>query len=310
MVILKKASESEKMSVQGHKVAVTNLDKIYWPEEKYTKGDVIAFYHNMAPTILPYLKDRPMVLRRNPHGITEPGFFQKDTSDMHLPPWIKTTTITHEKGDVRYLMVQDEAALIYVANLGCIELNPFISRAKYLAFPDYLIWDLDPEDISFNQVVDVALELNEILEQIQVKGYCKTSGGRGLHIYVPLGAKYTYEQVQNFARLIAVLVNKKLPKITSLERMPANRQKKVYIDTLQNEHTKTVAAPYCLRPKPHAPVATPLKWSEVKHGLKPEAFNIRTIHSRLIKVGDIFKPVLGPGIDLKKCLRLLDKLLL
>lgn len=300
-----KISADKTVFIQGHSVIFSNFDKVFWKDENYTKGDVFQYYHELAPIILPHLKDRPMVLHRHPQGIKEEGFFQKDTSELHLPNWIKTMEIAHTTGVVRYLMVQDEASLMYVVNLGCIELNPFNARFNYLKYPDFLVWDLDPEDISFDHVIEVALVIHDILEKIGVKSYCKTSGGRGLHIYVPLAAQYSFETAKNFGKLVATLVNQKLPEITSLERMPAKRQKRVYIDTLQNEHTKTLAAPYCLRPKAHAPVATPLKWSELKPSLKPDDFNIKTVPTRVKKIGDIFKPVLGPGMDLKKVIELL-----
>lgn len=306
MVTLKK-TDDEKISVQGHVLHLSNVDKVFWKEEKYTKGDLIQYYHSIAPVILPYLKDRPMVMRRNPNGISEEGFFQKNTSTLHLPSWIKTIDIQHEEKMVQYLIVQNEATLLYIVNLGCIELHPFNSRIHYLEYPDFLAWDLDPEDISFDHVVEVAQTIHEILEKIEIKSYCKTSGGRGLHIYIPLDAQYDYDQVQHFAQIIAIMTHERLPKITSLERMPAKRQQKVYIDTLQNEHSKTLVSPYCIRPKPHAPSSMPLKWSEVKPGLNPANFNIRTTLERVEKLGDIFKPVLGRGVNFKKSLKLLER---
>lgn len=299
-------SNEERLKINGHILKISNPEKVFWKEENYTKLDVIKYYHEIASTILPYLKDRPMVLRRNPQGINDDGFFQKDTSTLKLPSWIKTIKIQHANKVVKYLMVQDEATLIYIVNLGCIELNPFNSRAVSLENPDYLIFDLDPEDISFDKVIETAQAIHKILEKIEVKSVCKTSGGRGLHVCVPLGGNYTYELMKKFAVIIAEKAHQKLPAFTSLERMPAKRQKKVYIDVLQNEHTKTHAAGYSLRPKSHATVSAPLRWSEVKCGLDPKDFNIITVPKRISKVGDLYKPILGHGIDLKKALSLLE----
>jgi len=309
MVILKKESESVILKANNHNIILSNPNKVYWKEEDYTKSDLIQYYHMMAPYILPYLKNRPMVMRRNPDGIDHPSFFQKDTSKLNLPSWIKTIKIQHDTGLTQYLIVQDEACLLYVVNLGCIELNPFNSRVKYLDRPDYLVFDLDPEDISMSKVVETAHVLHEILEKAKIANYCKTSGGRGLHIYVPLNAKYTFEQVRRFAEIIAIAAHQQIPEFTSLERMPAKRQKKVYIDTLQNDFSKTLAAAYCIRPKPHAPVSTPLKWSEVKPNLDPSVFNIISLPKRIKLVGDIFSPVLGPGVDLQHSLKKLEKLI-
>jgi len=307
MVILKKESEGEILKANNHKIILSNPGKIYWKDDHYTKSDLIQYYRAIAPFILPYLKDRPMVMRRNPDGIDHPSFFQKNTSTLNLPSWIKTIKIQHEVWLTQYLIVQDEATLLYVVNLGCIELNPFNSRVKSLEKPDYVVFDLDPVDIAINKVVETAHVLHDILEKAQIPNYCKTSGGRGLHIYVPLHAKYTFEQVRNFAEIIAIAAHQQIPEFTSLERMPAKRQKKVYIDTLQNDFSKTLAVAYCVRPKPHAPVSTPLKWSEVKPNLDPTAFNMTTLPKRLKEVGDLFTPVLGPGIDLQKSLKKLEK---
>ncbi len=303
-----KTKQDAKLKVDGHELIFTNADKVFWKEEGITKGDVIEYYHRMSPILLPYLKDRPMVMRRNPDGAQEAGLFQKDTSNLHLPTWAKTITLTHEQGDVKYIIIQNEASLLYIVNLGCIELNPFNSRIKSLENPDYLVWDLDPQDVPFEKVVETAQVIHEILEGCHIRSFCKTSGGRGLHIYVPLHAKYTYAQTKQFAEIVAVMAQQQLSDITSLERMPAKRRNKIYIDILQNEHTKTLASVYCLRPKPHATVSTPLKWDEVKPGLDPSKFNIKTIFKRLEKLGDIFSLVLGPGIDIGKAIRHLEKM--
>lgn len=289
--------------MQKNKLNLTNLDKIYFPKEKITKGDVIAYYDKIAPFILPYLKDRPQSLHRHPNGIAGESFFQKDVGEMP-PDWVRTEKIYSEsnKKYLHYLFISAKPSLLYAANLGCIEMNPWFSTFKHLDKPDYLVLDLDPENIDFKYVVEVALSLHKLLDKIGARNYCKTSGARGLHIYVPLGAKYTYKQAKQFTHLIAMIAAKQLPKIVSLERHPAKRQRKVYIDYLQNAKAQTLACPYSLRPKPGATVATPLEWKEVKPGLDPKKFNIRTIFPRIKKHGDLIRPILGKGVNLKKAL--------
>jgi bifunctional non-homologous end joining protein LigD len=284
--------------------AFTHLDKVFWPKEGYTKGDLIEYYRQMGSFILPYLKDRPESLRRYPNGIEQEGFFQKNV-DGSLPEWIESIKIEHEGKSVNYMIIQDLSSLLFAINMGCIDLNPFNSRIMSLDYPDYMILDLDPVDISFSKVVEVALAAHEILDELDIPNYCKTSGSRGLHIYVPMGAKYTYKQTKEFALVLAQLVHERLPEITSLERSPSKRQKKVYPDFLQNNFGQTLAAPYCVRPKAGATVSTPLLWSEVKIGLDPHEFTIKTIFKRLksMKNKDLFSPVLGKGINLKKVLQ-------
>lgn len=288
-------------------MTLTNLDKVFWPEEGYTKGDVIAYYEAIASTILPYLKDRPMVLNRHPNGIKDKGFFQKNVSLSKFPSWIQTAKITHHERTIEYVLVQDKDTLIYIANLGCIELNPFHARVKSITHPDYLMIDLDPESVPFQKVIEAAMVVHEIFEELEVPNYCKTSGGRGLHIYVPLGAKYDYEQVQLVGKLIALLTQERLPKLISLERSPAKRQRQIYIDIPRNASGQTLAAPYSLRPRPHAPVSTPLDWKEVTTDLDPLAFDIKSVPKRIKKKKDPFKPVLGTGINVKQILARLQE---
>lgn len=283
------------------KLELTHLDKIYWPNENITKGNLIDYYEKIAPYILPYLKDRPESLHRNPNGIDKPSFFQKDLSKH--PQWIQTTKIAHKEKDVNYLLIQDKDSLLYAVNLGCIEINPLLSRIQSLDKPDFVLLDLDPEDIEFDKVVDTALVIHDILENLDIPNYCKTSGATGIHICIPLQAKYSYIQAKQFANIIAELAHQQLPDITSLERSPKKRQKKVYIDYLQNNFGQTITPPYSVRPRPFAPVSTPLEWSELTHGIDPTQFNIHNLFKRLEKKGDLFKPVLGKGINLAKCLK-------
>jgi len=295
------------IKIGGKKLKLTNLKKVYFPDEGYTKGDVIEYYRKVAQYILLYLKGRPESLNRHPNGIDGESFYQKDVAALP-PDWVKTEMIysEHNEKEINYLVCNDEATLVYLANLGCIEINPWFSRIEKIDNPDYLVIDLDPEDISFDKVVEAALAVKEILDIAGAKSYCKTSGATGLHIYVPLGAKYNYEVARNFAYIVAQFAYKKVPGFTSLQRSPSKRQKKVYLDYLQNRPGQTLAAPYSIRPRKGAPVSTPLKWEEVKIGLSPDQFNIKNTLERLGKTGDIFKDVLGKGIDITKCISKLE----
>jgi DNA ligase D-like protein (predicted polymerase)/DNA ligase D-like protein (predicted 3'-phosphoesterase) len=283
---------------------LTHLDKILWPKEKITKGDLIQYYSKISSWILPYLKDRPESLRRFPNGIEATSFFQKNLENH--PDWIETASIQHEKKEVHYLLIQNEESLLYAANLDCIELHPFFSRVQKLEKPDFLIFDLDPKGASFLKVIQVAQALHQVLEEFEVPSYCKTSGATGLHIAVPLGAKYTYEQAKQFAEIIALIVVQQMPKICTLERSIVKRKGKVYIDCQQNNLGQTLAAPYSVRARPHATVSTPLKWEEVKEGLDPTDYTIKSVFKRLKKWGDLYLPVLGKGIDLKTVLKNID----
>jgi bifunctional non-homologous end joining protein LigD len=295
------------MKISGRKLKITNLNKIYFPAEGYTKEDMIEYYRNISGFILPYLKGRPESLNRYPNGIEEESFYQKDFTTP-LPEWIKTAKIysEHNEKKINYLVCNDEPTLVYMANLGCIEINPWFSRIDKPDNPDYCVLDLDPEDISFDKVIETAIAIKKVLDIAEADSYCKTSGATGLHIYIPLNAEYSYNVSREFAHLIAQIVYQKLPDITSIKRNPAKRQKKVYLDYLQNRVGQTLAAPYSVRPRPGAPVSTPLKWSEVKTGLDPTDFNIKTIFNRIGKKGDLFRGVLGKGIDIVKCISRLE----
>ncbi|MBC5774769.1 DNA ligase D [Pontibacter sp. KCTC 32443] len=309
--IMKSASASKHknrvtQTIDGQEVAFSSLDKLYWPEENITKGDLINYYQSIADVIVPYLKDRPQSLFRNPEGITKPGFFQKDIT--HTPDWVRTIKLRAESTgeDVEYLVCDNQATLAYMNNLGCIQLNPWNSRIASLEKPDYMVIDLDPGENTYDDVVEVALATKEVLDKAGATTFCKTSGATGMHIFMPLGAKYTFDQARDFAHLVAQLVHEKLPKLTSLERSPKERRKQVYLDFLQNSIGQTIASAYTVRPKPGATVSTPLSWDEVKPGLTPEAFTIHNVPDRIKQEGDLFKGVLGEGIDLEKCLEKLS----
>jgi bifunctional non-homologous end joining protein LigD len=297
-------------TISGKKLALTNLDKVYWPEEGYTKGDVINYYSEMAKHMIKYLKGRPQSLMRTPNGITGGAFYHKDAGE-NAPDWMETYPVWSDSSNktVDYLLCNDKPSLLYIANLGCIEINPWNSTIKKPDHPDYFIMDIDPsEKNSFDQVIECAQVIKEILDKAGAESYCKTSGSTGLHIYVPLGAKYTYEEAKQFAEMIAQFAQEQLPGFTTLERSLSKRGKdRIYIDYLQNRRGQTLSSVYSLRPKPGAPVSTPLEWKEVKKGLQPTDFNIENIFKRIEKKGDLFAPVLGKGIDMLKAIKKLSE---
>jgi bifunctional non-homologous end joining protein LigD len=301
-------AEKDKVIPFGRvKVTVSNWNKLYWPKEKVTKGDVVEYYLSIAELMLPYLKNRPQSLKRNPEGITKAGFFHKDAGE-NVPSFVKTIAVHSESSnkEVDYIVCNNKATLTYLNNLGCIEINPWHSTISSLECPDYLIIDIDPSDENtFDQVIEAANVIHDILEKAGAANFCKTSGATGMHVYVPTHKKYTYEQLKNFAELICVMANEQLPEITSTERNLDDRGDKIYLDYLQNSMGQTVAAPYSLRPYPGATVSTPLKWDEVKPGLTPDHFTIFTVPARVKKTGDLFKGILGKGIDMET---LLDKM--
>ena len=302
--LLNPSEETQVKKINGHELKFTNLSKIYWPKEKYTKRDMLNYYYQVAPYLLPYLKDRPQSLNRYPNGINGKSFYQKDVTGK-VPDWIKMEPYTTSEGeDKNFLVPEDEASILYMANAGAIEMNPWNSTVHKEDYPDWCLIDLDPSDKQgFDVVIEVAQATKQVLDTMGVTGYPKTSGSTGIHVYIPLGAKYTYDQCQMFGRIIATQVNNMLPEITSIERLTKARKNKLYVDFLQNRPKATLAAPYSLRPKPGATVSMPLYWEEVKKGLSMKDFTIENAMDRIKTVGDIFKPVLGKGIDLNKILK-------
>ena len=309
--LLNPKDEMQVRNIGGHDLKFTNLSKIYWPKEKVTKRDMLNYYYQVAPYMLPYVKDRPQTLNRYPHGINGESFYQKDVKGK-VPEWIGTFPY-HSEADGRdkeFLVCTNEASLLYIASLGCIEINPWSSRTQTPDNPDWCIIDLDPTDKNtFEQVIKAAQVTKQVLDTFAVPAYCKTSGSTGLHIYIPLAAKYTYEQSKEFGRMIAKLVYKELPAFTSIERLTEKRKGKLYLDFLQNRPQATVAGPYSLRPKPGAPVSAPLHWDEVKKGLRITNFNIFNMIGRVKETGDLFKPVIGKGIDLEKAAKKMENYL-
>ena len=298
--LLNPKEETQVRKINGNELKFSNLGKIFWKDEKITKRDLINYYYQVAPYILPYIQNRPMSLNRFPNGIDGKSFYQKDVTGK-APDWIEMFPYSSNDQDRNYMVCTDEASLLYMVNLGCIDINPWNSRVESDDNPDWCVLDLDPDTTnSFEQVIVTAQTIKQILDDSGIPGYCKTSGSTGIHIYIPLGAKYTYDQSQLFAKWIAIQAQEQLPDFTSIERMTRNRKGELYIDYLQNRPKATLAAPYSVRPKPGATVSMPLHWNEVEKGLQLRDFTISNAMERLKKEGDIFKPVLEEGIDLMK----------
>lgn len=287
---------------------LTNQNKVYFPDDDIIKGDIVDYYNQVADLILPYLKNRPQSMNRFPNGINGPSFYQKDLDTAKIPSWLHTESLHSESNDanIDYLICNDKATLLYMANLGCIEINPWNSTLKKIDNPDWIVIDIDPEKEEFHEVVRTALTVKEVLDELETDCYCKTSGATGLHVYIPLGAKYSYDTVKIFAELIAQEVHARLPETTSLERSIKKRNHKIYIDFLQNRKGQTLAAPYSVRPKPGATVSTPLEWSEVNDSLSPSQFTIKNVMERFAEKGDLWKPVLGKGVNIAAILKKLE----
>jgi bifunctional non-homologous end joining protein LigD len=298
------------LELNGHSLKFTNLPKVFYPGEGYTKRDVLDYYAKVADFILPHLKDRPLSLKRYPNGIAREFFFQKNVRET-FAPWLRTEMIAseHNGRPIKYVFAEDRASLLYLVNLGCIDQNPWMSRSPHLENPDFILIDLDPQDCPFDMIVDAAVLVKRILDEIGLVGYPKTTGGDGMHVYIPVETDYTYEETRTFAELIARIATQRKPGLFTTPRSVARRQKnRVYFDYLQNGKSKTIAAPYVLRAYPGAPVATPLEWTEVRPGLDPKHFFIENAPVRFREKGDLFAGVLEKPQRLEEALEKLEKL--
>jgi bifunctional non-homologous end joining protein LigD len=298
------------LDVEGRRLTFTNLNKPYYPKEGYVKRDLINYYHQVADLILPYLRGRALSLRRYPDGIEGESFFQKEAAE-HFPDWLRVEAVysSHNEAPINYVVADDRAALLFLANLGCIDQNPFMSRLESIENPDFMLIDLDPQECSYDKIIEAALLVRQKLDAVGLVGYPKTTGGDGMHIYVPVESVYTYEQVRGFSQVIYHLLAIERPDLFTTQRAVAKREKnRVYFDYMQLGSGKTISAPYVLRAYPGAPVATPLEWREVRLGLTPQQFHIRNVLDRFARVGDIFSGVLDRPQRLEEAFQRLESL--
>jgi bifunctional non-homologous end joining protein LigD len=284
------------LSIGGNKVRLTNLQKLFWPEDGITKGDLLQYYSDAAPFLLPHLRDRAMVMKRYPHGYNGEFFFMKRTPSPK-PEWLQTCNIEHASGNIiDFPVIQDLAALLWVVNLGCIDLNPWYARCDDVYRPDYLHFDLDPvdEDADFKKVIETALIVHQELDALKLPNYAKTTGSRGIHVYVPIVRGPLQKEVWAFAKSFAVAVAQKNSNLITSEYRIAKRPKAhVLVDYNQNAWGRTLASVYSVRPKPKAPVSAPLTWNELEREPRLEDFRLENMLHRLKSVGDLWKPMLA-----------------
>ena len=283
--------------VDGHPLKLTNLGKLFWPEREggITKRDLLQYYADVSRWLLPHLRDRAMVMKRYPNGARGKYFFMKRVPEPH-PDWLETCTIDHKSGNViDFPVVNDLASLLWVVNLGCIDLNQWYARCDDVDRPDYLHFDLDPvPGAHFPKVLDAALAVREALEALGMTPLVKTTGSKGAHLYVPIVRGPTQKQVWTFAKALAQALAARHPRLLTAEyRIAARPKGRVLVDYNQNAWGRTLASVYSARPKPRAPVSTPLSWTEVEKGVAIEDFRIDNVPARLKKVGDLWSPLLA-----------------
>ena len=274
------------LEIDGEHVSLTHLDRVYWPDEKITKFDLLCYYLRLEPHILPFLKDRPAILQRYPRGINAPMFFQQDLESA--PPFIKTVQLTNQEGrELNYAVYTTVGSLLHFVNLGTIEQHPWHSTVKHLDHPDYLMLDLDPKEAPWKNVLEVALVCKEVFDEVGLSAFPKTSGSSGIHVYLPLKPKHDYRKIAAVAEALASEVAQRAPKIATIQRSLAKRQKQqVYVDAMQNARGKSIAAAYTARAKPGATVSMPLTWKQIEKGVKISDFTIKNVPGLIKKNRD------------------------
>jgi bifunctional non-homologous end joining protein LigD len=296
---LKKPKGNLILEIEGERVSLTSLDRIYWPEEKITKFDLISYYLHTSSVIMPFLKDRPAILQRYPRGIKAPMFFQQDLESA--PPFIKTVRLTNQEGrELDYAVYTTTASLLHFVNLGTIEQHPWHSTTPHLLQPDYVMLDLDPKAAPWKNVLQVALTAKEIFDELGLPSYPKTSGSSGIHIYLPLKPKHDYTKIAGLTEALANEIAQRAPKIATTQRSLAKRQKQqVYVDWMQNAKGKSIASPYSARARAGATVSMPLDWKQVERGVKISDFTIKNVPGLVKKNGDAWKDFFKDRQELK-----------
>lgn len=301
-------AKEQLITIEGRQLKLTNLEKQWWPAEDITKGEIIGYFTDIAPVLLPHLRDRPLVLTRYPNGWQGKSFYQKNAPE-HTPQWIRTAPLQSEKRVINYIVASETADLVWIANQAGFEIHPFLSRVQSIDEPDYAVFDLDPmEDTTWDDVRTAALTVRAALEHYGFRGYPKTTGGDGLQIFLPLTPGFSYAEVRTFTLAISQAVHNVLPNITTLVRKPADRGGKMYLDYLQNVKGKTLVSVYAVRPRPGATVSTPVSWEEVQaDSIRKDTLTIRTVRERLDKLGDLFSPTLFDKQNIRPVLDLFSR---
>jgi len=277
----------EVVEIEGRVLTISNLDKLMWPGENITKAHLIKYYLDMAPVMLPYIHNRPLVMKRYPDGIKGDSFYQKECPE-YAPDWVETYPVRHSRKVINYIVCNDTPTLAWMAGHGCLEIHAWLSRVEKIDCPDLAVFDLDPaEGVPFSAVRQVALIVRDVLEKFDIAGFPKTSGSSGMHIFIPLEPGYPFPRVTAAMKYLAELILRAYPGLVTVERSKAKRKGKVYLDYLQNGRGKTMAFPYSLRPLPGAPVSTPLAWHEVEDKeFSPGRHNMGNILQRINREGD------------------------
>jgi bifunctional non-homologous end joining protein LigD len=294
------------------KVKLTSADRVYFPDDGITKGDLFEYYGRVADTIVPHLKNRPFTLKRYPHGITQEAYFQKQ-APKGIPDWIPTRQfVTHPREggarDVDFALVNSRDALLWMVQMNCVDMNAWYSRVDKPARPDYVVFDLDPDEDAFQNAIRVAHLVREALEEPDLRSYVKTSGASGIHVLVPITRRASFQDTYDFAELVSRGVEAQDPELATTEWLKRKRPKgSVLVDHRQNGHGKTIASAYSVRPKPGAPVSTPLRWEELTDDVRPRDFGMREALARIEQHGDLYEPVLRGGQALGPALRSLRK---
>jgi bifunctional non-homologous end joining protein LigD len=294
-LIIPRDQDNVVLTVEGKEVRLTNLRKIFWPELGLTKGDLLQYYADVAFALLPHIRNRAMVMKRYPHGASGEFFFMK-RAPVPRPPWIEICKIDHgSKGVIDFPMIQDRAALMWVINLGCIDLNQWYATCDDVDRPDYLHFDLDPGvGAAFDRVLETAQVVHEALHTLKMPSYAKTTGSKGIHVYVPIVRGPEQKQVWMFAKTVAQTLAAARPDLITAEYRVAKRPRgRVLVDYNQNRWGSTLASVYSARPRPEATVSTPVTWKEVAKGVRIEDFTVKTVPARVQKLGDLWKPLLA-----------------
>ncbi len=297
--------EQQTILVDGHEVDISNWSKVLWPETGFTKGDLVRYYSQAAPYLLPHLRDRPLTVTRFPHGIQGAWFYQKNCP-QYAPDFVETIAVTSDKDKpektINYILVQNRPTLVWLANQACIELHPWLSLYTRPQYPDWLVFDLDPaEGSTFDDTREIAFLVKKALSELGLSSHPKLSGATGIHIYVSIQPKYTYETTSGFVGNIGKIIESVYPAKVTTERLVKHRGGRVYVDHLQNLLGKTLAAPYSPRPLPHAPISTPVSWAELE-SVYPHQFHLGNILERLQATADLFAPLLTKSQSLDSAL--------